>query len=414
MTILVAEDDRATRLRIAISLRAWGYEVIEAVDGNDAWEKFQAHSPAIILTDWQMPGMDGVDLIRHIRANPKEVTYRYTILLTSRSGTKDLVEGLESGADDFVAKPFDKDELRVRVAAGKRIVRLKHALEMQNLKLETSNQRMKASLLAAAKIQQSFLPPRESNIGDTRFACHYEPCDELAGDTLNYFPLNDRHVAIYNIDVSGHGVPAALLSVHLSRVLTRLRGPDKILLENRADGSVAPVSPAKVLMALNRRFMCDSGNEQYFTMNYGVLDLEDRTFRYSSAGHPGPILLSGGATTILGAMPPAVGFLPNPEFQEASLNLEPGDRLLFYTDGVFEVADKNDEQFGEHRIAEQFKKTRDSSLGTALKNLLFTAQTWGEDRPFDDDISLLAIEIGEAGDFAKSTLEPLVAAKASE
>jgi len=393
MTILVAEDDRATRLRIVVSLKGWGYDVVEAVDGQDAWEKFQEIDPAIIITDWQMPNMDGVELIRNIRADKEDVTYHYTILLTSRSEMKDLVEGLESGADDFVAKPFDKDELRVRVAGGVRIVELEHELEEQNSKLEASNQRMKESLLSAAKIQQSFLPATELTIGGVQFAHRYLPCDELAGDTLNILPLDDRYVAIYNIDVSGHGVPAALLSVHLSRILTRLRGPDKILLKTQEDGTRAPVSPAKVLKKLNRRFMCDASNEQYFTMNYGVLDLKERRLRYSSAGHPGPVIVSKGEMKILQAMPPAVGFIPDPEFQEATLDLSAGDRLLFYTDGVYEVMNKEGEEYGEERFAEEFAKAVDQPLKKSLQSLIFAARKWCGGEPFDDDVSLMAIEI---------------------
>ena len=394
MTILVAEDDRATRLRIVLSLKGWGYNVVEAADGKEAWEKFKELDPDIVITDWQMPEMDGVELIRNIRGDTEDLTYHYTILLTSRSEMKDLVEGLESGADDFVAKPFDKEELRVRIQAGQRIVKLERELEAQNEKLEASNQRMRESLLAAAKIQQAFLPPRQMEFEGMKFACRYEPCDELAGDTLNIVPLDDRFVAIYNIDVSGHGVPAALLSVHLSRILTRLRGPDRIILRKQEDGAVGAVSPSTVLSRLNRRFMCDSVNEQYFTMNYGLLDIQERTFCYSSAGHPGPIIVSKGELEILSAMPPAVGFLPDPVFKEVTLQLEVGDRILFYTDGVFEVMNRAGEEFGEERLAGVFLKSSDSSLEDSLRALLFASRKWCEGRPFDDDISLMAVEIG--------------------
>lgn len=401
MRVLVAEDDRATRMRILTFLKEWGYEGIEAADGAEAWAKFQSVAPSIVISDWLMPGMDGIELIRNIRSDTGDQAYHYTIILTSRSEMKDVVEGLEAGADDFVSKPFDKDELRVRVQAGERIIRLEHALEEQNLQLEASNweitksnQRMRESLLAAAAIQRSFLPPTEMEAGGTRFACCYEPCDELAGDTLNIIALDDRHVALYTIDVSGHGVPAALLSVHLSRILTRLRGPDAILQCSDKDGEYHSVAPAEILEQLNRKFMFDTENQQYFTMIIGVLDLHDRRFRYSSAGHPGPILLSGGRATVLSPTPPAVGLFPDPTFREHMLEFKAGDRLLFYTDGVYEATDDDGEEFGEHRLAESFSAAAGSGLGTALNQVITEARQWGCGRPFEDDISMLAAEIG--------------------
>ncbi len=401
MTVLIAEDDRATRARITAYLEAWGYRVVEAADGADAWEKFQIFDPSIIISDWQMPGIDGVELIHKIRDDKEDQSYHYAILLTSRSEMKDLVEGLEAGADDFVAKPFDKDELRVRVQAGERIIRLEQALEEQNLKLEASNreitqanQRMRESLLSAATIQQSYLPPAQMEIGSTRFACRYEPCEELAGDTLNIVPLDERHVALYTIDVSGHGVPAALLSVHLSRILTRLGGSDAILHGCDGDGEGSPSAPSEILAQLNRKFSFDTENQQYFTMLIGILDLRKRVFQYSSAGHPGPILVTGGKPTILRPTPPAVGFFPEPAFSEQSLKLATGDRLLFYTDGVFEAANDAGEEFGEERLAASFTDANGDRLAGALSQALSAARKWSGGRPFDDDISMLAAEIG--------------------
>lgn len=401
MKVLVAEDERSTRLRITAYLEEWGYEVIEAADGAEAWEKFQQVDPGIIITDWLMPGMDGLDLIRKIRSDIADPTYHYIILLTARSEMKDVVEGLEAGADDFVSKPFDKDELRVRVQAGRRIISLEHALEQQNEKLEASNReimrantRMRESLLSAATIQESFLPPAELRIGQASFASRYQPCEELAGDTMNVLALGDDNVAIYTIDVSGHGVPAALLSVHVSRILTRTRGADAMLRKVDGDGVERPMAPADVLGQLNGKFLFDTTNQQYFTMIYGLLNLRSREFRYCSAGHPGPILLTDGRATILSPRPPAIGFLPNARFIESTLALKPGDRLLFYTDGIFEATDSSDAEFGEDTLAEAFASSAADGLLQSLDAVIAKARDWRGARAFDDDISMLAVEIG--------------------
>lgn len=174
MKVLVAEDDRASRQRITTYLREWGYEAIEAADGAEAWEKYQQVDPGIIITDWLMPGMDGLEFIRNIRSDVADPTYHYIILLTARTEMKDVVEGLDAGADDFVSKPFDKDELRVRVQAGRRIISLEHALEQQNEQLAASNREIMRDITARKRaedaLQQTVKKLEQSNAELEQFA----------------------------------------------------------------------------------------------------------------------------------------------------------------------------------------------------------------------------------------------------
>ena len=137
MKILIAEDDRATQLRLKTDVAAWGYEPALASNGRDAWELFQAGDFPLVISDWMMPEMDGLELVRKIRGRPanKAGGYVFIILLTAQGDTSKLVEGMEAGADDFVAKPFDKDELRVRLRAGQRIVELERRLASSNAEL---------------------------------------------------------------------------------------------------------------------------------------------------------------------------------------------------------------------------------------------------------------------------------------
>src|SRR5215213_169765 len=170
MRILIAEDERITRTTLARYLQAWGHEVTAAEDGQQAWEAFDgagvratniaangtANSAAgfdIVITDWDMPRVSGVELVRRIRGAARDA-YTYVIVLTSRSEKTDVVEGIEAGADDFVSKPFDRDELRVRLLAGERIVRLERALSQQNAVLRDANDRIRSGLRAAARVQQ--------------------------------------------------------------------------------------------------------------------------------------------------------------------------------------------------------------------------------------------------------------------
>jgi len=135
MKILIAEDDFTSRRMLEAVLSKWGYEVISAVDGNEAWEKLQgADAPKLAVLDWMMPEMDGIEVCRKLRQSAT-TNPTYIILLTARNNKEDIIEGLDAGADDYIAKPFDNDELRARVNVGRRIVELQDALlEKEKLK----------------------------------------------------------------------------------------------------------------------------------------------------------------------------------------------------------------------------------------------------------------------------------------
>jgi len=142
--ILIAEDERVTRRQLHRQLNQMGHDVIEAADGREAWELFQSHATPIVVCDWEMPEMNGVDLVRRIRAADKP-GYVYIIMLTGRSKKDDVVAGIEAGADDFVTKPFDRSELRARLNAGVRIVELEHSLV-------TANDRLRHELAVAREL----------------------------------------------------------------------------------------------------------------------------------------------------------------------------------------------------------------------------------------------------------------------
>jgi putative two-component system response regulator len=146
MKILIAEDERITRRSLQKQLEAWGHDVVAAADGVEAWRRFQHEQFDIVVTDWEMPRMDGRALIESIR-NARGAGYTYLIMLTSHAEKADLVDGMDAGADDFLAKPFDRDELRVRLNAGERIIRLERELAALNRHLEEKVAKRSAELV---------------------------------------------------------------------------------------------------------------------------------------------------------------------------------------------------------------------------------------------------------------------------
>jgi len=402
MRVLVVEDERITRLRIEAHLAEWGHEPVSCADGAEAWARFQREPCPLVITDWQMPAMDGLELIRRIRASTPDGSYVYAILLTARAEKRDVVKGMETGADDFVTKPFDKEELRVRVRAGERIIELERALGDRNQELEAANaritganRRMKGDLEAAARVQQTFLPRQLPDLPGVGLAWSFSPCEELAGDMLNVHRLDDDHVGLWVADVCGHGVASALLSVTLSRVLANLAGSDSALIRC-IDGSGAchAVAPAQVAQQLNQRFPWNPDAMQFFTFLYALLNVKTRELRYVSAGHPGPIRVpSDGDPAILPMTPPAVGIIPEAQFIEQRVSLDPGDRVYLYTDGITEAARGGGEQFGELRLAQTLGEYRGVALTESVEKLVAAVSAWADAAKPADDLSVVAIEI---------------------
>lgn len=131
MKVLIADDDPVSRRLLQNYLQKWGHEVVATVNGAEAWRHLQVESFPVVISDWMMPEMDGLQLVGQIRAHPRP-GYTYIILVTERSQKEDVVTGIEAGADDFVTKPFDRDELHARVRTGERIVTLERRLAEQN------------------------------------------------------------------------------------------------------------------------------------------------------------------------------------------------------------------------------------------------------------------------------------------
>lgn len=144
MKVLVVDDDPISRRLLQADLQKWGYEVTIAADGTEAWRLFEEGDFPLVISDWMMPGLDGLELIRRIRASARP-NYVYTILLTAMSHKEELVQGMQAGADDFVSKPFDRSELQVRLRAGERIIKLEQKLIEQNQALREAQAALNSS-----------------------------------------------------------------------------------------------------------------------------------------------------------------------------------------------------------------------------------------------------------------------------
>ena len=273
------------------------------------------------------------------------------------------------------------------------------ALQTANRKLEAASERMKRDLAAAAAVQCALLPAVMLRIHGINMAWAFRPCEELAGDTLNVFLLDDHRVALYILDVSGHGVASSLLSVTLSHLLSAV--PEQSVLYQPAgdgSGSFRVASPADVAARLNKQFPFEPRTAQYFTIFYGILDTRTHEIRYISAGHVDPMYVPVGAPPhILGAGGAPIGLFPRLTYEEQVLKMEPGDRLYLLTDGVIEAENDAEQEFGVARLREELERNRSLPLSDSLTAVVACAERWCAPSAFADDVSILAVEICSPG-----------------
>jgi sigma-B regulation protein RsbU (phosphoserine phosphatase) len=394
MNILIADDNLPSRVLLAKLLSKLGYGVTMASDGKEAWDIIQKSNINFVITDWIMPEMDGLELCKRIRSTELG-HYIYIVILTSKEEKSEMIEGLEAGADDFVVKPYDKDELFVKIRIGERILQLEKSKEEQNRKLADTYAAIKKDLEAAAKIQLSLLPKSDSIISGVEFDWLFMPAAFMAGDILNYFWLVDDYIGFYLLDVAGHGIPSALLSITLSRYLSPVDNQDSPLKKFLI---IPPyyeyTRPKDVVEDLNQRFQASDDSMQYFTMVYGVINARTGQVNITQAGHPSPIKIEkDGTASFIGSGGFPVGIFSDATYEEHECYLESGDRFILYSDGIIECRNNKGITFSTERFIEIIKKNKGQSLHNLITDVEKNLKDWKGGGVFDDDLSLLAFEM---------------------
>ncbi len=406
--ILAVDDTPANLQVLAGMLKERGYKVRPVPGGKLALLAARRDPPDLILLDINMPDMNGYEVCEHLKAD-EDLRGIPVIFISALTEQLDKVKAFAMGGVDYITKPFQMEELHARVETHLMLRRLQIELEETNAQLAKANGRMSRDLKAAARIQETFLPREVPRVPGTEFAWIYRPCDELAGDGLNVIPLGDGRVGLYILDVSGHGVASALLTVTLSRLLSPPSEPSSILIRDggvRDRSDVTP--PAEVADRLNRLFPFDPVTEQFATILYGILDTATGEFRYVSAGHPGPVHLPSGADpVILESQGFPIG-LADDVYEGRSVRLGAGDRLYLYSDGVPEAMDPAGKPFGNARLLESIGQGRSAPLQEGISTLLEAVTRWqGSEKP-QDDISILAIAVSIAASPGELGVESLV------
>jgi len=404
--ILVAEDDIVTRMVISSVLKQNGYIVQAAENGKKALEIFSTKSEIdIIVTDLNMPEMNGLELIKEIRNRGSEIPI---IILSGNEDISVAINALKSGANDYILKEkyaqealiptvenfLEKEQLKLRNRQLTEDLIEKNAeLELKNVRLlETSKQldetlqRLKEELSEAAQYVKKLLPePIDSPCinADWRFI----PSTSLGGDSLGYHWLDDDHFAIYLLDVTGHGVGSALLSVTVMNVL---RSDTFLNIDFR--------KPGDVLYALNNAFQMEKHNNLFFSIWYGVYNKKDHLIKYSEGGHPPGLLYNNYNSSNnkheiiqLHTHPnPIIGVMEEIPYEEKIIKLENYSKLYIFSDGVFEI-NKKDDTIWTFEEFEEFMAENTNSKKPLMDELYDYTKQMCKTESFDDDFSILEI-----------------------
>lgn len=396
--VLVVDDSRMQRRILSATLARAGYEVIEAGSGAEALEIAERLVPDLILSDWMMPGMDGLEFCRAFRAQTHD-RYVYFILLTSKNETNDVAQGLQSGADDFLTKPVNGQELRARIAAGERILRMERELNEKNRLVSTTLGALQSlydsldrDLIEARKLQQSLVRERHRSFGNAEVSLLLRPSGHVGGDLVGFFPISSRRVGLFSIDVSGHGVTSALMTARLAGLLSGTSPEQNIALELTDFGIYDARPPSEVAAHLNRLLLEEMDTESYFTLLYADVDLISGRVVMVQAGHPHPAIQRAcGHIDYPGAGGLPIGLIAEAEYQDFTAELRPGDRLFLTSDGITEAANATGAQLEEEGLARLM--TRNAGLGgpAFLEAMVqdLEAFTGGE---FSDDVSAVFFE----------------------
>ncbi|UVE16178.1 SpoIIE family protein phosphatase [Pseudomonas sp. LS44] len=335
-SLLIIDDDDVVRASLAAYLEDSGFHVLQASNGLQGLQVFEREKPDIVVCDLRMPQVDGLELIRRINALEVEVP----VIVVSGAGVMgDVVEALRLGAADYLIKPLEDLavlEHSVRRALDRAHLRLENRryrekLEAANRELEASLHLLQEDQNAGRQVQMNMLPVTPWVADDLQFAHQIIPSLYLSGDFVDYFRIDERRVAFYLADVSGHGASSAFVTVLLKFMTTRL------LYESRRGGRLPAFKPSDVLGHINRGLInCKLG--KHVTMLGGVIDQVEGTLTYSIGGHlPLPVMFSEGKAHYLNGKGLPVGLFDEAEYSDQVMDLPASFSLTLLSDGILDL-----------------------------------------------------------------------------
>src|SRR5439155_3230833 len=376
--ILVVDDDALSRRLLAQLLTAAGYKCRVCKDGSEALEIIHARLPSLLLLDFDMPGLNGAEVLTRLRSNHNPAVAQIpVIMLTAHGSEESEVSCLRAGADDFVTKPVNIAVLRARIETQLRLRSMRRQLERQNDELENWRRDLERDLAAARLTQQSLIPQKPAALLGWEVATCYRPVIQVGGDIYGWLRMKDGQILFWIADGTGHGAAAALLTT-LAKLLFH-------------HGSVEQDAPASVMEAVNHDFRSIFGARSFMTAMCVAVDPATGRASVVGAGHP-PLLIArrSGATETIASVAPPLGLIEHPEFTETIVDLKPGDSFLLYTDGLFGSRKGKQPRLTPQRLEKMLDHNAPSAEALLGRILTEAAPAKGEEA-LPDDLAALAV-----------------------
>lgn len=377
-TILIIDDDRASRRMLVRALGEAGYECLEASDGIEGLKMLRAEVPSLLLLDFHMPELNGAEVLSQIRGDADSAIAQLpTVMLTGDSGEESEVLCLEAGASDFVTKPISLPILRARIVTQLRLQSLRRQLQQQNDELEAWRENLERDLAAARLTQQSLIPQKPPYLPGWEVASTYRPVIQVGGDIYGWLRMTDERTLFWIADATGHGASAALLTT-LAKLLFQ-------------HGTAEHADPAAIMEAVNADFRSIFGARSFMTAMCVALDPKSGVASVVGAGHP-PLLVARrrGTAELVPSNAPPLGLLEDSHFAETAIELGPGDGLLLYTDGLYgATTQEDDEPWTPARLQELLGGTTQSAQ--AMLSQVVEAAAPESGTPLPDDLAAVAV-----------------------
>ena len=364
---IVVIDDNANDLQVTRRfLERHGYVISAATSGEDGLQLAASVMPDALVVDYRMPGMDGFEVTRRIKADPQLHTIP-VLLLTGADSASYVVEGLGAGADDFVTKGSDTEILLARLRALLRVKRYQD-------QLRKFNEQTRRDLQIARRVQEALVPPGTFQSPRLQIRSAYIPSETLSGDFYDYF-LQNGSVYLFVADVSGHGLPAAILVSLL-----------KSYIHTEADSST---KLSDLMARLNDFLFSVSLPTQFATAQ--LFRIKDSSVMYANAAHPGFLHFqrSTGKATLFEQPSYLLGAMPQMLYDEHALKVSPGDTLFVYTDGLTDRRNAAGEFYSIDRVAALMEQSRDADIGTLYDTIFRDVNAFNATEDFKDDIAFV-------------------------
>lgn len=380
--ILVIDDEKTILDNIKFVLELDNNEVITASSSEEGLDIFEKNYESIdvVLTDMKMPGLSGMEILRKIKSIMPEMG---VIILTGHGDLQNAILAMKEGAFEYLRKPVTAEELSIAI---------NNAVNKKNLLLE--NARIHRELLehkayfqglqdSAEKILLNMLPKKLPEIPGFDFSVEYRSSDSVGGDMYDICDIGD-YICFYVFDVSSHGILASVISTIIKSFLQNIEYNYKQGINKRRF--------PEIVMDLNLEMLHNTAQSVFATLLLGFIDKSSKILYTVSAGHITQYVISRNGVTTLESTGPILGVFEDATYTCSVNQLSSGDKVWLFTDGIVEVASKDDEIFGNDRILALFQDFSDKPLGSTIENIMQAAKDFSNDN-FPDDITIMGIEI---------------------